>query len=290
MFRILLGILAPLAIIYLAWSFGELPAKSVFWKTATAEVTEHETGEFETGYGPSTMTFPKVSGAVDTPLRLNVHNRFDDAGVKADWPVGSTLAVRIHPNGETAYPANDPRLRIVIPTIIGLGCLLVICFAVGTLLTGASGLSFFMGGIGAAFVTIASVLFFGLWTFGEPPATSWFWPTETVTTALSEVDSAPIGNGNTNYFPVVSVTRSNGETAPLMIKRKIFMSENEARSVAGEYAMGTRHSVRVSPNGRLFERYWQFQFLLAIAISVVAPLIAIVGLFVMMGALKSSKR
>lgn len=290
MFRILLGILAPLAIIYLAWSFGDLPAKSVLWKSATVKVTGHDTGEFETGYGPSSMTFPKVSGASEAPLRLNVHNRFDDNQVMADWPVGTQLRARIHPNNETAYPAEDPRLSLTIPIILTIGCLLVICFAIGTLVTGASGLSFFMGGIGTAFMTVAAVLFYGLWTFGQPPATSWFWPTETVTTASSEVDSAPIGNGNTNYFPVVSVTRPDGATQPLLIKRNVFMSEAQATKVAGEYSIGTEHSVRVAPDGRLFERYWQFQFTLALVISFIAPLVAFAGWFAMMGALKSSKR
>lgn len=289
MFRILLGILAPLAAIFIAWSFGDLPAKSILWTTADMEITGHETGEFETGYGSVEITFPLLSGSDGQSIRLTVTDRHDKAQVEADWPAGMKLKVRLHPSGETAYPVQDSRLNLVIPILIAIGGLMVIGFAVKSMISGQGGLDFFMGGIGAMFMTLSAVLLYGLWTFGEPPATSWFWPTETVTSASSTVESGPIGNGNTNYFPVVTVTRANGETEPLQIRRNVFMSQTEATRVSEEYKIGTEHSVRIAPDGRLFERYWQFQFLLAIFISFVAPLVAFVGLFVMLGALKSSR-
>lgn len=290
MSRILIGILAPLIVIFIAWSVGDIPAKSIFWKTDNAEITGHESFEFDSGFGPAIAYFPRIELAGKKAIRLNVPDRHGEAKILKTWPVGTRLSVRLHPNGKTAYPKDDPRLNLVIPIIIALGGLSIIGFAFRSMLTKGGGMDLLLGGIGSAFVAVASLLFFALWTFGMPPATSWFWPTETVTVASSKVDSGPIGNGNTNWFPIVSVTRADSnETKPLEIVRNVFMSEAEASKIVEEYAPGTRHSVRVAPDDRLFERYWQFQFTLAIVISFLSPILALAGLFVIFMALRSSK-
>ncbi|MFC6196933.1 hypothetical protein [Ponticaulis profundi] len=290
MLRLVFGCLVPLLAIFMAWSFGDLPAKSVFWETSDAEITGYEKVEYDPGYGNTQLIYPliKTPGS-DTTLRLNVANHFDETGVREDWPEGTALTVRLHPDGDTAFPQEDERFTLVIPVIIALGGLMVMGICAHALLTGSGTLSFMMGTIGAVMMTVAGVLFYGLWTFGTPPATSFFWPTETVTVRTSEIGSAPIGNGNTNYFPVVSVVRDGQPPQKLEIRRSVFMTAREAREIAEAYAPGTTHSIRVAPDGRVFERHWQFQFTLALVITLMAPLLAFAGGFAILGAFRASR-
>ncbi len=287
MLRILFGILMPLLAIFIAWSFGHIPAKSIFWTTEQAVVTGHETLEFDSGYGPMTTHYAIVKSPNHASLRLGVPDPFALDEVKRDWPVGKDVAIRVKPDGKTAILKDDPRKSLTIPVIITIGGLVIMGFAARSFIGQSGSLNFFMGGIGSVMVTVAAVLFYGLWTFGTPPATSFFWPTEAVKSVSTEVKSAPIGNGNTNWFPVVMVARDGAEPQQLLINRKVFMTQSEASTVAASYAPGTTHSVRISPDGETFERYWQFQFTLALVISILAPLLTLAGGFAMRGALKS---
>ena len=287
MFRILFGFLLPLLAIFIAWSFGHIPAKSVFWTAEQAVITDHETVAFDSGFGPMSTHYAIVKSPTHASLRLHVPDLFQMEDVKRDWPVGKEVAIRVKPDGKTAVLQDDPRRSLAIPVIIAIGGLVIMGFAARSFLTSDGALNFYMGSIGSLLVTVAAVLFFGIWTFGTPPATSFFWPTETVKSVSTEVRSAPVGNGTTNWFPVVMITRDGAEPQQLLIKRNVFMSQSEASDVAAIYQPGSQHSVRISPAGESFERYWQFQFTLALVISLLAPVLTFAGIFAMLGALKT---
>lgn len=290
MLRIVFGFLLPVLVAFLAWSFGEPPAKAVFWPSELAEIIDIEARNIDAGYGPMTVHMPVLLLADGETRRLNVPDRHNLTEVVQRWPVGARWEVKLHPDGETAIAAQDSRLNPVIPLIISLGSLLVIGFAVRSYFARSGAMSLIFGGLGAVMLSGAIVMLYAMWTFGRPPSTSFFWPTETVTAAISQVNSRPIGNGNTSWFPIIRVLRENGETVQLEVVRSRFLSEQQASEIAARYSPGTVHEVKRAPDETLFDEYWQFQFTLALIVTLLAPLVAFAGLFAMRASFGLSRR
>ncbi len=283
----LFAIILPLIAVYVTWSFGELPATSMFWSKATVEVTGYDDVVSDYGYGEIAQYYPEIQRASGETMRLNTAMRHDGEAVRNRWPVGTELEVRLHPNGRAAYILNDPRQTYFAPQMIAVGALLIIAFSIWASVTGAGVFAFVKGAIGTVFVTASTILFVFLWTFGQPPATSFFWPTENVVPASSTVEREQVKRGLIAWHPRVTVTRETGETVPLRFAYSGFLSEAEATSIASDYAIGTTRSVRVSPDEELFARRWHFPFTLALVVSILAPITGLIGIFMMISALRT---
>lgn len=283
----LFGIILPLIAVYVTWSFGELPATSMFWPTASVEVTGYDETVSDYGYGEVAQYYPEVQLESGETMRLNTAVRYDGDAVRDRWPVNTELDVRLHPNGRVAYILNDPRQTLIVPQMIAIGALLIIGFSIWASVTGAGAFAFMKGMIGTILTTGATVLFVLLWSFGQPPATSFFWPTENVVPATSTVEREQVKRGLVAWHPRVTVTRDTGETVPLRFAYSGFLSEADATSIAAGYESGSTRSVRVSPEGELFARRWHFPFTLALVISFLAPIAGLAGIFLMISALRS---
>ena len=138
-----------------------------------------------------------------------------------------------------------------------------------------------LGGIGTVFVVIPLILFNALWTISEPPATSLFWPDEPVTVVSSEVKSRPVGNGTTAYYAVVVIRDADGQTVDLEMAPTGLAGKRAAEASAAEFAPTATVRAKRSPEGILHEQKWIFGFTLAAFISVMAPVMILIGLFML---------
>lgn len=267
--RILLGVIIPLIAVYLAWSIGSPPPKSIFWTTASGEVTAHETSSFETGYGPADFTNPVIRLDSGGTRKLDVKDVHDAEAVKAAWPVGTRVELRLNPDGETAI-STDERTNGWNAWVISAGALFIIAFFVRSFFTESGGTELFLAGVGACFIMLPLILLRFMWNFGDPPAVSLFWPKETVEVVSNEITSRPWGGGRTAYTANIVVERADGAVVPLA-------TSGTADDNAAEFSPGTQHVVKRSPQGQLYERTFQFPFLIAFFMSIIGPCAIVAG-------------
>ncbi|MEM5516549.1 hypothetical protein WNY37_06285 [Henriciella sp. AS95] len=271
--RIILGCIVPLIAIFLVWSIGSPPPKAVFWDTASANVTGYSEEALETGFGMADFTYPEATTAAGEVYRIQIEAPHDGDAVKAAWPVGSAVELRLKPSGSKAFAADDPRLKLWTAVVVTGGAIVILGFFIASFFSETGGTRLFLAGVGTCFIVLPLILLRFMWGFGDPPPTSLFWPNEEVEAVSNEITSSPWAGGRLAYTAHIVVERADGAEVPLNTR-------GSANRVAEKFSPGSRHSVKRAPDGELYERSFKFPFLIAIFMSVIGPLAMCAGLWV----------
>lgn len=280
--RILLGAIIPLIAVYLSWSIGTPPPKSIFWKTVSGEVSGYSQETVNTGYGMVDMTWPEVLTEAGETVQLNVENTHDGDIVRAAWPVGARLDVRLKPSGKAAYAASDPRLHIWTASVLTGGALVILAFFIASFFFESGSTQLFIGGVGACFIMLPLILLRFMWMFGDPPAVSLFWPSETVEVATSEVRQNKWAGGRTVERAYVTVRFEDGTEERLETVGK-------AQPTVEQFAEGSRHEVMVSPGGQPYEKGLRARYFIAFFMTVIGPIAIGAGCWLIFRALRPAK-
>ncbi|WP_084418199.1 hypothetical protein [Henriciella litoralis] len=271
--RILFGAILPLIAVFLVWSIGAPAPKSVFWDTGKGEITDYISETVETGYGPADLSYPVVSLPDGEVRRLLVENRHDLELVKENWPLGDQVSVRLHPKKDFAYALSDPQPVLWTAIVITAGAAVILIFFVYSFFREGGGVALFLAGVGTCFVMLPLILLRFMWTFGDPPPVSLFWPKETVEVVSNEITERPWAGGRIARTANIVVEDADGETAPLK-------TAGRADDVAAEFEPGTTHRVKRSPTGKLYQLGMRFPFFIAFLMSVIGPIAIGAGIWV----------
>lgn len=271
--RIFIGIIAAL-LLFAMWTAGAPPAVSLFWKTETATVIGHETGEWDSGWGVFERTLPRVELSANnanlqsTMLHVDGQITNHDAIVNK-WPVGQSVRIRLHPSGSTAFPAETWPLMSI--PAFGLTAILLVLagFQIRGLVksdtrsTGAHRkpaydrsanwiLAFFI----LLFTAVPLFLLIFVANFGDPPPRSIIWPRETVEIVSSQVRIHNVGNGTKAAYIDVMAKPPNGldsVSEPLKGTTYSWIPIPDAQEiVASQYQPGETISAMRAPKGDLY--------------------------------------
>ncbi len=262
--RVLLGAVVPLLAVYLAWSIGTPPPKSIFWKTVGAEISGYSQQKVNTGYGIVDTTSPEVLTETGETIELNVVNTHDGDIVRANWPIGTRLDIRLKPSGTAAYAANDPRLHIWTASILTGGALIILAFFIASFFFESGATQLFIGGIGACFIMLPLILLRFMWTCGDPPATSLFWPAETVEVTSSEIKENRWAGGRTVKTAQIIVRLEDGNEA-------LLKTGGTAAETVEAFPEGSRHEIMRSLDGEPYERGLRAHFFIAFFMTFIGP-------------------
>lgn len=133
---------------------------------------------------------------------------------------------------------------------------------------------------GLAFIVVPLVALWAAWTWAEPPAASLFWPKERARVVSAEVEARPAGDGTTAYYPVVTAMRGEDLT-PILDFTRSGVSRDRARAIVEVLPAGALTPVRVAPDGTLYAAVFHAHFWAAVIASLLAPLAAYLGLFLL---------
>lgn len=278
MSRIVFGLFAPAIITLVVWFIGYPPAVSLFWDSASATVVGHETFDANTGYGIFRFNEPLVLIENQAkPIRMNLAGVAELEQIKADWPVGKKVRVKINPGLTKAFAHDDPRLSYIAPIAIFLLALVIIGFTVASYFVVLNTMSLAAAGFGLVFIFMPLLITLFRWQIGHPPPSAhFFWPSATVEIASQEIMSQPVGNGTTRYIPVIMVRMAN--TAELVsVDGYLGSFRKEAEDVLAQRGVGKMIKVNISPEGVPFEARWDLQQIVTVILTCLLPGFLLIG-------------
>ncbi len=295
--RTFIGIIAAI-LLFAIWTAGAPPAVSLFWKTETATVISHETGEWDSGWGVFERTLPRVEMSTNNAnlqsTMLHVDGQITNRDAIVDkWPVGQSVQIRLHPSGSMAFPAEIWPLMSI--PAFGLTAILLVLagFQIRGLVKNDSPstgtqrkpaydrsanwiLVFFI----LLFTAVTLFLLIFVTNFGDPPPRSIIWPREAVEIVSSQVRIHNVGNGTKAAYVDVIAKPSNGldtEAEPLNGTTYSWIPIPDAQEmVASQYPQGKTKSAMRSPKGDLYV----VRFRSSDAFAILAILLSLLCLFV----------
>jgi hypothetical protein len=295
--RIFIGTVAAL-LLFAIWTAGAPPAVSLFWKTGTATIIGHETGQWDSGWGVFERTLPQIEPGTDVAndqsIMLHVSGQISnrDAIVK-QWPVGQSVRIRLHPSRSMAFPAETWPFM----TIPAFGMTTILLALAGwqirrvfrrritatgpqTKPTNDGSASWILAAFVLLFTAVPLFLLIFVTNHGDPPPRSILWPREPVEIVSSQVRIHNVGNGTkAAYVDVVAKPSNTLDSAsePLNGITYSWIPIPEAQEmVASQYPPGMVKTAMRSPMGELYI----VRFRSSDAFAILAILLSLLCLFV----------
>ena len=265
--------------IYMGWHIGMPPAAALFWPAAQGEVVGYEvTGPIANSDQVWTSPMIQISGKTE-PLRLSTKMLDDNDAVKSLWPIGRTERFKHSTKWQEAVWVSDPARGYLFPlglTLLALGCLIWVNAWLAPIIFGPVGTAkaAYMV-IGLGMMTLPPLVTYAFWTLDDPPATSIFWPRETVTVMIFGAD-IPTGADKTTFVqPAVTLVREDASQVELS---SLFgMKVREVNALRKDFPVGETVQVKRAPDGQVYREtllaYWA-----TFLATLVLPLFLLLGL------------
>lgn len=265
--------------IYIGWHIGMPPAAAFFWPAAQGEVVGYEVTD-PIAESDQVWTSPLIQIADATePLRLSTKMLDDSAAVKSLWPIGRTERFKHSTKWQEVVWVSDPARGYLFPlglTLLALGCLVWANAWLAPIILGPIGTAkaAYMV-IGLGMMTLPPLVAYAFWTQDDPPATSIFWPRETVTVLAFDADM-PAGADETTFVqPVVTLTREDASQSQL--SGLFGMTVREVNALREDVPIGETIQVKRAPDGQVYREtlmtYWA-----TFLATLVLPLFLLLGL------------
>jgi hypothetical protein len=285
---VLAGAIVPLIVLLALFLAGEPPAIIALWERGEVRVEAHETVQRDTGYGIVAFIENRAIGPDGETRLLRIAGDPLGQGAARLFPVGSTVAARLSPGGNIAWPEGETGLFSHVAWLAApLVLLIVLKIVFGPLVSGffqvfpqldvreqAFHAALTKGIALISFITIPLFVLSLFWSFGGAPTWRWFAPIEQA--QILEAAVEPIEGGQ-NWRALARVDAPGVAFPELRGVDGVFGDRAQAeQSIAGLQA-GPSIRVRVYRHRPYAMKIYPFDFAV-IAATLVCLLIMLSGL------------
>ena len=249
--------------LYTGWYIGMPPAASLFWPAVQGEIIAYSSTPLIDD-SANVWTYPMVQVlGVSEPVRLITSQQDDAELIESLWPIGRSEYFKVSTKLQEAFWVDDPAGGDhLVPfglSLLAIGLLVMINAWLAPFIFGAIGsikVAYMLVGLGM--LTLPTLVTYAFWILDSPPATSIFWPHETVTVKGFDADIPLDADDKTYVQPSVTLIRDNGDSVKLA---GVFsMTLAEINDLSQEFPIGETVQVKRGPDEQIYQasllNYW----------------------------------